>query len=158
MPAAYYIWHGIRYDRPMKPYLVSLLMLSLACAPTPFRPERPHPTAAQMQDLLNAPLLGAKAMKLPFEIQVYSRVAFPGSDVWVTCVVPERYGVGRIRYGIEDVATYEGTLDHTQNRLLVQNVPCGVLTATCAIQTVKGLQRAATVEIAVRGGMCEGGR
>jgi len=108
-----------------------------------------------MQELLDAPVKsGKKARVAPFELRVSSRFANVGSDTYVTCSVPERFGVGRIRYGIEGVRTHEGPLDQTQNRLLVQNLPCGTLTASCVISTAKGVERTADVEIEVKGGMC----
>ncbi len=136
--------------------LLPLLLLTLTACSTPFRPERPHPSAARMQELLDAPVVSTKKpVKASFEVRVSSRFANVGSDTFVNCNVPERYGVGRIRYGIEDVRMHEGPLDQTQNRLLVQNLPCGTLTASCVISTAKGIERTADVEIEVKGGMCE---
>ncbi len=146
--------HGNCYGDAMK-HLIPLLLLASACS-APFRAEVMHPSPARMRELLDAPVIGAKIVKLPFELQVSSRFPMQGADTYVTCVVPERFGVGRIRYGIEGLQTYEGALDHTQNRLLVQNLPCGTLVATCAISTAKGIQRTADVEIDVKGGLCDG--
>ncbi len=136
--------------------LLPLLLLATSACSTPFRPEVMHPSPARMRELLDAPVIGAKVVKLPFELQVSSRFPMQGADTYVTCNVPERFGVGRIKFGIEGVGTHEGPLDHTQNRLLVQNLPCGTLVATCAISTAKGVQRTPDVEIDVKGGICEG--
>lgn len=132
-----------------------LLCLTLSGCATSFKPEIPHPSPERMQELLNAPVSTAKVVKLPFEIVVNPRImAAPGSDAWVTCYVPERYGVGRIRFGIEGVQTSEGPLDHSQNRLLIHNLPCGELTATCAISTAKGFEAAPAQTLTVTGALC----
>ena len=137
----------------LTPFLLGSL-LAAGCS-TPFQPEPLHPSPERMQELLNAPVKSVKKMNLPFEIVINPRIqAFPGSDAWVTCYVPERFGSGRIRFGLEGVQTSEGPLDHTQNRLLIHNLPCGELVATCAISTAQGIQTAPTQTLNVTGGLC----
>ena len=136
--------------------LVLVTSIGIGCGSEPFRPELPHPTPDQMRALLYTPLLHPGYKNTQFELQV-SRFVMYGTGVWITCYVPERYGTGRIRFGVEDVLIREGALDHTQNRLFVETLPCGQSLATCAISTSRNTQhRTADVTIEVRGGMCGG--
>lgn len=138
--------------------LLLLLLVSNACAERPYVPGRLRPSPERMQALLDAPVVSrAKPVITQFEVRVNPHVAFMGSSVWVTCFVPERYGTGRIRFGLEGVEMHEGPLDHSENRLLIQGLNCGTWHATCTILTTKG-QESREVELEVRGGLCAGTR
>lgn len=92
----------------------------------------------------------------PFELRLQPAFAFPGSDVRLTCHVPESLGRGVIRLALEGAtATGPARLEHVQTSLLVQRVECGTWKATCWVDAEGGV-RYAERTLEVKGGMCDG--
>lgn len=138
----------------MKTLLMCALLTSGCAEPLTYNQ---HPTPEQMSALLNAPVpVKGKSTQAPFELQINPMFASVGDSMWVTCSVPERYGTGYIRWGIEDVNMSERMLDHTQNRMLIQYLPCGTHVVSCTIRTAKGTQRTADIILEVKGSICDG--
>jgi hypothetical protein len=68
----------------------------------------------------------------PFSLRLTPPIVLSGGSVWVRCYAPQEGR--RIRYGIEGVRMSEHPHDYTENRLLVERVPCGGnLVASCQV-------------------------
>ena len=124
-----------------------LVLLTAACASAPYV-VRAHPTPAEIDALLQLPVATKKAATVlaPFALSVSSglhpvHVVMPGAAVVVRCFVPESYGAGRIRYGIEGLRMSEHPINHSENRLLIERLMCGRHIATCTVHTRAGLER-----------------
>lgn len=88
---------------------------------------------------------------LDFDVRLMPRFVMAGGAVWVTCYVPSEYRAERLRYGIEGIRMSEGPLEHLENRMLVERIPCGRWSATCALST--GEHRELRLEVL---GDCDG--
>jgi len=98
----------------------------------------------------------AKPVEAPFALRIMPAFAFAGSDVRITCYVPESLGRGVIRIALEDfTASGPARLEHVQTSLLVQHVECGTWKATCRV-VAEGGTRYAEQTLEVKGGMCDG--
>lgn len=65
-------------------------------------------------------------------LRVTPPMVLAGHAVWITCYVPEALGLGWIRYGIDGLrVSGPESVQHVQNRLLIEPVPCGTWTAFC---------------------------
>jgi hypothetical protein len=73
-----------------------------------------------------------------FALKLTPAVLLEGSDVRITCNVPESYGRGRIRVALEGIVASERAIESIQTRVLATQVPCGTWVATCQIRTARG--------------------
>lgn len=139
---------------------VAAIALASACAAKkPFDPGYGHPTPEQIDALLKAPLPGkdAPAAETPFSISLWpTRFVFGGATVWIQCIVPDRYGPGRLRFGVDGVRVSEGPLEQPQNRLLIVRFPCISTVAFCDLLTTAGVLRLRR-ELPIDPLGCEGG-
>lgn len=128
--------------------LLTLLcvLLSSGCAPKqPFFVGYGHPSPEELEALLKAPLPPGKQV-LPrvtaFDVSLSpTAFAIAGGPIWVRCVVPDRYGAGVLRFGVDGVRTHEGPLEHTENLLFIHSVPCPRFVAFCMLRTLAGVER-----------------
>jgi hypothetical protein len=92
------------------------------------------------------PRVQAQPLEAPFAIEV-PHFFTPGDDVEVRCYVPDSYGAGMLTMGIAPWRVHTEALDLLSTRLVVRSVPCGVWTAFCAVDTVRGRDiRTRTIE------------
>jgi hypothetical protein len=89
-----------------------------------------------------------------FSVEVFPRIAPHGSAVWVTCFVPQRYGAGEIRWGIEPFRMAEGSLWRIEYKRLIENVECGQWIVSCEVKTQAGRNERRETPLKVIGGPC----
>jgi hypothetical protein len=124
-----------------------------------FTAERPHPTPAQLEELLEAPVeaLNRRQMASPFEVRVTPRVLTAGQAVWLSCLIPQRYGPGTLSLEFEGRFSTTRAIDRIETRFLVERIPCGRWTASCEIVTTGGIRERREVTVEARGECNAGG-
>lgn len=153
--------------------ILIVVVLGLACGwlagcatARPLPAEAHPPTPAEMQALLDGPVLGPAARPAPVTrpdavtLVVFPRVVLWGGAVRLRCLVNDAPDVrGAVRLALEGTRVTMAELPNSiEQSILIERLPCGKSVVTCTVARQGRPTVVRTDDVEVRGGMCDGTR